>query len=101
MRPRILVTRHVFPEAIAILEDIGDVQYNDTSAGLSADELKAAASDKQAIVCQLTDKIDADLMDAAGGLKVIANVAVDTHPSLNPAAPADAARYAAVQVHIA
>ncbi len=76
MRPRILVTRHVFPEAIAILEQAGDVQYNDTSDGLSADELKAAAADKQAVVCQLTDKIDADFMDAAGDLKVIANVAV-------------------------
>ena len=31
---------------------------------------------KQAIVCQLTDKIDAALMDAASDLKVIANVAV-------------------------
>ena len=76
MRPGILVTRHVFPEAIAILEQAGDVQYNDTSDGLSADALKAAAADKQAIVCQLTDKIDAALMDAASDLKVIANVAV-------------------------
>ncbi len=76
MRPRILVTRHVFPEAITILEQAGDVQYNDTSDGLSADELKAAAADKQAIVCQLTDRIDAALMDAASDLKVIANVAV-------------------------
>ncbi len=76
MRPGLLVTRHVFPEAIAILEQAGDVQYNDTSDGLSADALKAAAADKQAIVCQLTDKIDAALMDAASDLKVIANVAV-------------------------
>ena len=76
MRPGILVTRHVFPEAIAILEQAGDVQYNDTSDGLSADELKAAADGKQAVVCQLTDKIDADFMDAASDLKVIANVAV-------------------------
>lgn len=76
MPSRILVTRHVFPEAIAILEEAGDVQYNDTSAGLSPDELQAAAADKQAIVCQLTDRIDAALMDAASDLKVIANVAV-------------------------
>ena len=76
MSARILVTRHVFPEAISILEEAGDVQYNDTSAGLSADELQAAAADKQAIVCQLTDNIDAALMDVASDLKVIANVAV-------------------------
>lgn len=76
MSPKVLVTRHVFPEAIAILEAAGGVQYNDSSAGLSADEVKAAAADKEAIVCQLTDRIDAALMDAASDLRVIANVAV-------------------------
>lgn len=76
MPPRILVTRHVYPEAITILEAAGDVQYNDTSAGLSADQLQAAVADKHALVCQLTDRIDAAVMDAASELKVIANVAV-------------------------
>lgn len=76
MQPRILVTRHVYPEAITILEAAGDVQYNDTSAGLSAGHLQAAVADKNAIVCQLTDQIDAAVMDAASALKVIANVAV-------------------------
>ena len=76
MKPGILVTRHVYPEAIAILETAGDISYNDSSAGLSAKELRAAAAGKRAIVCQLTDRIDAALMDAAGDLQVIANVAV-------------------------
>ncbi len=76
MRPRILVTRHVFPEAIAILEGVADVQYKDSSTGLSADELKAAVADKDAVVCQLTDSIDADLMDSGRELQAIANVAV-------------------------
>ena len=76
MRPGILVTRHIYPEAIAILDAVGDVQYNDTSTGLSADELHAAISGKDAIVCQLTDRIDPAVMDSANELKVIANVAV-------------------------
>jgi len=76
MQPRILVTRHVYPEAITILEAAGNVQYNDTSAGLSAERLQAVVADKNAIVCQLTDRIDAAVMDAASELKVIANVAV-------------------------
>ena len=76
MKPGILVTRHVYPEAIAILEAAGDISYNDSSAGLSAKELRAAAAGKRAIVCQLTDCVDAALMDAAGNLRVIANVAV-------------------------
>ncbi len=76
MNKRILVSRHVFPEAIAILEAAGDLQYNDSSTGLSPQELRAAVADKQALVCQLTDRIDAALMDAGGSLRVIANVAV-------------------------
>ncbi len=76
MKPSILVTRHVYPEAIAILEAAGDVHYNDSSDGLSAQALRAAAAGKRAIVCQLTDRIDAALMDSAGDLAVIANVAV-------------------------
>ncbi len=76
MRPRVLVTRHVFHEAIAILEEVGDVEYHDSSDGLSPGDLQAAAADKHAIVCQLTDTIDAALMDSASELKVISNVAV-------------------------
>lgn len=76
MSPKILVTRHVYPEAIAVLTPCGELEYNDSSTGLSADELVAAASDKHAVISQLTDTMDARLMDAAKELRVIANVAV-------------------------
>ncbi len=76
MKPKLLVTRHIYPEAIAILREHADIDYNDSSAGLGADGLAAAAAGAQAIVSQLTDRMDARLMDAAPELKVIANVAV-------------------------
>ncbi len=76
MSNRILVSRHVFPEAIEILGAAGELQYNDSSTGLSPEELRAAVSDKQALVCQLTDRIDVALMDAGTELRVISNVAV-------------------------
>ncbi len=76
MNKRILVSRHVFPAAIEILEAAGDLEYNDSSAGLSPEQLHAAVEDKQALVCQLTDPVDASLMDAGKDLRVIANVAV-------------------------
>lgn len=76
MKPRILITKHVYPEAVEILEEAGDVQYNDTSVSLAAADLQAAVADKHAMVCQLTDCIDAAVMDSAKDLKVIANVAV-------------------------
>ncbi len=76
MKPDILVSRHVFPEAIDILEPVAEIQYHDSSDGLSPDDLRSAVVGKQAVVCQLTDKIDAAFMDAGSDLKVISNVAV-------------------------
>ncbi len=76
MKPGILVSRHVFPEAIDILEPVAEIQYHDSSTGLSPGDLRAAVVGKQAVVCQLTDKIDAPFMDAGSDLKVISNVAV-------------------------
>lgn len=76
MNNRIFVSRHVFPEAIGILEAAGDLQYNDSSTGLSPEELQSAVEGKQALVCQLTDRIDATVMDAGKALRVISNVAV-------------------------
>jgi len=76
MKPKILVTRHVYPEAIDILQAHVEVEYNDSPDGFAPDRLRVAVADKQAIVCQLTDHIDADVMDAAASLRVIANVAV-------------------------
>ena len=76
MIPGILVSRHVFPEAIEILEPVAEIQYHDSSTGLTPEELRAAIVGKQAVVCQLTDRIDAAFMDSGSDLKVIANVAV-------------------------
>ncbi len=76
MKPGILVSRHVFPEAIEILEPVADIQYNDSSAGLSPKDLRAAVAGKRAVVCQLTDRIDAAFMDSGKDLEVISNVAV-------------------------
>lgn len=76
MSPKILVTRHVYPEAITLLSEHGDVDYNDTSNGLTSDRLVDAVADKHAIVSQLTDLIDARVLDSAAELRVIANVAV-------------------------
>ncbi len=76
MKPQILVTKHVYPAAVDILSAHGELQYNDSSSGLTAADLRAAVAGKQAIVCQLTDRIDADLMNSGADLKIIANVAV-------------------------
>ena len=54
-----------------------DVETNDADEPRSPDALRAAAADADAIVCLLTDRIDADVLAAgAGRLQVVANVAV-------------------------
>ena len=73
---RVLVTKHVYPEAITLLEKACEVEYHDSRTGMPPEELVRRLAGKDAIVCQLTDKMSAAVMDAAPELKVIANVAV-------------------------
>lgn len=75
-RPRILVTKRVFPEAIACLEREFAVDYSATDQVMDRGELAARARGCSAIVSQLTDKLDAALIDQLEGVRVIANVAV-------------------------
>ncbi len=73
----VLVTRHVFPQAIELLRPHALVDYHDASDGLPTAELQQRIRGKHALLCQLTDGITTEVMDAAGDqLKVIANVAV-------------------------
>jgi glyoxylate reductase len=62
---------------IAKLEEHCDVDLYTGEKAISRDELLQRVAGKNAIVCLLTDTIDAAVLDAAGPqLKVVANVAV-------------------------
>lgn len=77
MPSAVLVTKRVYPEAVDLLRRCADVvDYVDSDDGLLADELLDRARGKQAIVSQLTDKFDANVLDRLEGVKVIANVGV-------------------------
>lgn len=74
-RAEILVTRKLPASALAILRAAGPVEI--ASSPLDADGLRDAVSGRRALVCLLTDRIDAPLLDAAGAaLEIVANVAV-------------------------
>ena len=73
---RVFVTRHVYPRAIELLSSCADVTYHDSRDGLSRGELTAKVADQDAILCQLTDSIDAAVLDAGKELSIVANVAV-------------------------
>lgn len=75
-RPRVLVTREVFDETLAYLNEHCDVESNQDDVALAPDALAQRLADKQGVVCSLTDRIDAALLERAPKLKVVANIAV-------------------------
>ena len=75
MRPSVLVTRRIYPEAIELLKQHTQVDYNATDDILSPAELLERAVGKDAIVSQLVDKFPREVL-AQVGAKIIANVAV-------------------------
>jgi len=86
-KPKVLLTRRIPSSALATLENACDVDRNDGDQ-LSPQQLKTRIADKEGIVCLLTDAMTPEVMDAAPGLKVIANVAVGYNNIDVPAATA-------------
>ncbi|MFO1425371.1 MAG: D-glycerate dehydrogenase [Steroidobacteraceae bacterium] len=76
MKPRVLVTRHVYPAALAILQEDCVVDYHDARDGLSAASFANKLQHAHGVVCQLTDPITAELLAGAPNLRVIAQIAV-------------------------
>lgn len=75
--PEIFVSSSELPEsAIAILRDAGDVRVWDGDGAIPREELLAGVATADALVCLLGAKVDAELLDRAPRLKVVANVAV-------------------------
>ena len=72
----VLVTRKLPSSVLARLREQADVDLYTGEGAIPADELRARASDKDAIVCLVTDAIDRSVLDAAPKLKIVANVAV-------------------------
>lgn len=76
MRPVVYVTRQIPEPGLELLRTVCDVEVNPEDRVLSKEEIVRAVKGKDALLCLLTDAIDAEVMDAGQGLKVIANYAV-------------------------
>jgi lactate dehydrogenase-like 2-hydroxyacid dehydrogenase len=76
MKPQVLVTKRIFPQAIEFLRHHADVEYVAIDEGLPAEELARRIEGKQGIVSQLTDKFTPEVIAGLRGLRVISNVAV-------------------------
>ncbi|MYG02523.1 MAG: D-glycerate dehydrogenase [Acidobacteriia bacterium] len=72
----VLVSKHIYREAIDHLAGRVAVDYNDSDESLSGEQLRARLGGKHGVICQLTDHIDASLLDAAPSVRVVSNIAV-------------------------
>ncbi len=76
-RPNVLVTRPIMEVPLRTLESRCDVTVHENDFGIPRDELLKVVQGRDAIITMLTEKVDAELLGAAGPqLKIIANHAV-------------------------
>ncbi|HEX5390613.1 MAG TPA: D-glycerate dehydrogenase [Burkholderiaceae bacterium] len=75
-RPAILVARPVFPEILALLREHFEVDHHDGVDALPPAELVARLQGKAGALTTGSERIDAALLAACPGLKIVANMAV-------------------------
>ena len=76
-KPKVYVTRQLFPKAIKIIEEIAEVEvFEGENNPVPRDLLLKKARVADGIISLLTDSIDEELMDQAENLKVVSNYAV-------------------------
>lgn len=76
MKPRILVTREVFDETLAFLAPHVEVESNQQDVAFAPESLAQKLADKDGVMCALTDRVDARLLERCPKLKAVANIAV-------------------------
>ena len=76
MRPTVFVTRKIPEQGIELLRKHCDVEVSPHDRVLSKQEIIDGMRGKDALLCLLTDKIDAELLDSNPRLRVVSNYAV-------------------------
>ena len=76
-RPRIFITQPVAHSAIARLQGVAAVDFNPDSARIpSKDEMLAAVRQHDILFCLLQDRVDAEVIAANPGLRMIASMKI-------------------------
>lgn len=73
---KVLVTREIPREGIELLEKHFEVKVNKEDRPMTKEELYKAAKECDAVLTQLTDKIDGEFLDECSNIKICANYAV-------------------------
>jgi lactate dehydrogenase-like 2-hydroxyacid dehydrogenase len=75
-KPRVLVTREVFDETLDYLRAHCEVLDNQKDIPYTPDALVTALAGCEGLMCALTDRVDAALLERVPTLKAVANIAV-------------------------
>jgi glyoxylate reductase len=75
-KPRVLQTRRIPATVQARLDEACDVDRYEGPGAIPRKELIARVAGKDALLCLLTDRVDAEVFDAAPSLRIVANIAV-------------------------
>ncbi len=75
-RPRVLITRRVFPDLQARLAEHFEVRDNPEDAVWSGAELREQLAGCVGLMCTAGERVDAALLDAHPQLRVVSNIAV-------------------------
>ncbi len=76
LKPRILVARAIFPEALAKLEESFEVHSNQSDKVFTPEELQKALIGVEGALVAGSERIDALALSQAKNLKVVANISV-------------------------
>jgi phosphonate dehydrogenase len=71
MKPRVVLTHKVHQQVLDLLGDRCDVVANQTSETLAPEEVRRRASDADAIMAFMPDKVDAEFLASCGKLRVV------------------------------
>ncbi len=78
-KPRVLVTRALFPEHLARLATEVDATLNQADEPIPGDELARLAAGYDAVLCSSGDRIDDAVLAGADRLKVVSTISVGTN----------------------
>ena len=76
MQPKVYVTRRIPESGVRLLQESCEVDIWDSDDVIPRDTFLDAVADKDAVLCLLTEKVDAETLDVAKNSKIFANMAV-------------------------
>jgi len=75
MKPKVLITHKILPEALNYLKKHTDIEIATSGSVLTKKEINEKISNKEGLLSLLVDNIDKEVIDSAPLLKIIANCA--------------------------